>query len=322
MIFVKTIKNNLLSDVAMKWLTEKEDIKIQTYQKYENIICQHIENSIGKIPIKKINKKVIEKFFNDLEMNNTSKSIQRTILYILKATLNFGAINKYCKQIDLKELKIAKSKVKIETFTKNEQLIIEDYLKEKINIRKLCVLLCLYTGLRVGEVCGLKWEDIDLNNKTLEIKRTIERVKNVNPNIKSKTILIAGPPKTETSYRVVPIADFLIPLLKQFKTNDNYFLLSNSEKLYDPRSLQAFFKSVLVKCNIKTKKFHTLRHTFATRCIESKIDVKTLSELLGHADIETTLNIYVHPSIDLKKNSIEDVVSFMCSPNPIQFSIN
>lgn len=189
----------------------------------------------------------------------------------------------------------------------------ENKLKDKPNIRKICLLLCLYTGLRVGEVCGLKWEDIDFSNKSLSIKRTIVSVKNKDENKQSKTKLIESTPKSDTSNRIIPIPEFIICLLSEFKSNNNYFILSNSNKLYDSRLLESFYSRLLKSCNINPNKFHTLRHTFATRSIESKMDIKTLSEILGHSQVETTLKIYVHSSYEIKKSSIENLVRFMAN---------
>ena len=310
MILLKNNKNSFI-DLLDLWLSTKENIKIQSYQKYENIINNYLKKHIGKTSIKKINNINIKKYFYYLEQEKVSVSTQKTILYIIKSTLNYGYKYNYCKNINLNDIKIKKNIKQIEILSRKDQFVLEEYLKNNINIRKLCVLLCLYTGLRIGEICGLKWEDIDFNNKTLEVKRTIQRIKNTDENIDSKTILIASSPKSNTSRRIIPIADFLIDLLKEFKSNDSYYLLSNSEKLYDTRILELFYKRVLKSCGIKYHNFHILRHTFATRCIESQMDIKTLSEILGHSCIEITLKLYVHPSYELKKNSIENLVSYM-----------
>ena len=310
MILLKNNKNSFI-DLLDLWLSTKENIKIQSYQKYENIINNYLKKHIGKTSIKKINNINIKKYFYYLEQEKVSVSTQKTILYIIKSTLNYGYKYNYCKNINLNDIKIKKNIKQIEILSRKDQFVLEEYLKNNINIRKLCVLLCLYTGLRIGEICGLKWEDIDFNNKTLEVKRTIQRIKNTDENIDSKTILIASSPKSNTSRRIIPIADFLIDLLKEFKSNDSYYLLSNSEKLYDTRVLESFYERVLKICNLKYHNFHILRHTFATRCIESQMDIKTLSEILGHSCIEITLKLYVHPSYELKKNSIENLVSYM-----------
>lgn len=299
------------NDILFTWLNNKKDIKIQSRLNYEMIINRHISNSFGNIKLKKISKSIIEDFFDSLNKESIAISTQKKLIYIIKSGLLFSYENKLIDFIDLSNIKFRSPKRKVTILTKNEQHILEENLKSKLNIRKVCLLLCLYTGLRVGEVCGLKWEDIDFNNKYLIIRRTIERIKNKDKNINSKTILIESTPKSDTSNRIVPIPEFLIMLLKHFKDNDKYYLLSKSEKLYDPRLFESFYARLLKSCNINKNKFHTLRHTFATRSIESKMDIKTLSEILGHSSVEITLKLYVHPSYELKKASIENLVEFM-----------
>lgn len=306
------IKKNSITynDVLSFWLNSKSNLKIQSKLNYENLINRYIKNSIGSISITKIKGDDINNFIYSLK-NKVAISTQKKLVYIIKTSLTYAYSNKYCNYIDLTNIRFKKEKQNIFILSKEEQYLLEMVLKEKINIRKICLLLCLYTGLRVGEVCGLKWEDIDFSNKSLIIKRTIIRIKSQDNNSKTKTILIESTPKSETSKRVIPIPNFIIELLKDFKEKDNYFILSNSDKLYDPRYLESFYKRILKKCNIKNNKFHTLRHTFATRSIESKMDIKTLSEILGHSSVEITLKLYVHPTYDMKKMSLENLVEFM-----------
>mgnify|MGYP004549105343 CR=1 FL=1 len=266
-------------------------------------------NSVGKININKLKKENKENLFSNLK--DISISTKKILFYIVKSSIKYAYSNKYCNYINLSNIKFKMPNKTIFVLSKEEQNRLENVLKNKINIRKLSILLCLYTGVRLGEVCGLKWKDIDFSNKSLNVNKTIERIKNDDGN--SKTKLIISTPKSETSNRIVPIPDFLVELLKQFKKNDNYYILSNSNKLYDPRLLESFYKRILTKVGIKQNKFHTLRHSFSTRCIESKMDIKTLSEILGHSQVETTLKLYVHPSYDLKKSSIEHLVEFMAN---------
>ncbi len=304
-----TLKKYKYIDILYNWLKDKKNIKVQSYQKYERLIEQFLKKDLGNIYIEKIKNSNILNFFNYHKDIGTSISTQKTLIYIIKSSLEYAYNKKMCKYIDLKELKIKSKNKTIYILSKEEQLKLELYLKEKINIRKVCLLLCLYTGLRIGEVCGLKWEDIDFNNKSLIVKRTIQRIKNKDSN--KKTLLIESTPKSDSSYRIVPIPDFLIILLQKFKEKNEYFILSKSKNLYDPRLFEYFYKRVMKNCNINYINFHTLRHTFATRSIESKMDIKTLSEILGHSSIEITLKLYVHPSYEAKKISIEHLVNFM-----------
>lgn len=307
MRLLKILKKDKFIDVIWNWLDTKTNIKIQSKQKYERLIKQYIKDGIGIIPINQLNSKNIEDFFEVLQSKKVASSIQRNILYIIKAAINTS------KNIsmDLSKIRIKKEIKPIYVFSKEDQAKIESILKTNINIRKASLLLCLYTGLRIGELCGLKWEDINFDKKVLCVKRTIERIKNNSNNIKNKTLLIESTPKSETSNREIPIPDFIIEILKQFKENDNSFILSKSKKLYDPRVFELFYARLLKNNNIYYANFHTIRHTFATRSIESKMDIKTLSEILGHSNIDITLNLYVHPSYELKKSSIENLVDFM-----------
>ena len=305
-------KNNSITynSILYFWLNSKSNIKIQSKLNYEHLIFLYLKDNIGNIIMNKITKEDINLFFISLK-DKIAISTQKKLLYIIKSSLSYAYNNKYCDYIDLSDIKFKLPKKTMFILSREEQTILESTLKEKINIRKVCLLLCLYTGLRVGEVCGLKWEDIDFSNKPLIIKRTIQRINNMNCNIKNKTVLMESTPKSETSKRIIPIPNFIIDILKEFQQKDSYFLLSNSEKLYDPRYLESFYSRTLKKCNIKNNKFHTLRHTFATRSIESKMDIKTLSEILGHSSVEITLKLYVHPTYEMKRTSIENLVEFM-----------
>lgn len=298
------------NNILYFWLNSKSNIKIQSKLNYEHLISLYLKDNVGNIAINKITKEDINIFLTSLK-DKIAISTQKKLLYIIKNSLSYAYNNKYCNYIDLSDIKFKLSKKTMFILSREEQIILESTLKEKINIRKVCLLLCLYTGLRVGEVCGLKWEDIDFSNKSLIIKRTIQRIKNTNSNVKNKTVLMESTPKSETSKRIIPIPNFIIDILKDFQQKDNYFILSNSEKLYDPRYFESFYSRTLKKCNIKNNKFHTLRHTFATQSIESKMDIKTLSEILGHSSVEITLKLYVHPTYEMKKTSIENLVEFM-----------
>ena len=162
-------------------------------------------------------------------------------------------------------------------------------------------MLCLYTGLRIGELCGLQWKDIDFRRGCLTVCKTVQRISLGN----GKTVISIDTPKTDSSVRVVYIPLFIIEMLKHFKQAQNIFILSGREKPTEPRTLQHKFKRILAVCKISDISFHALRHTYATMCVEKQFDIKTLSELLGHSDVKITLNTYVHSSEKLKRKYVK-----------------
>lgn len=305
-------KNCTFNQILEMWLEEKRgDVKIQSCQRYESLIDSFIKDTLGTIKCSEIQKDEIIELFKREEISKMSISVRKSVFGIIKSALEIAYSLNYCSYIDLRKIKFRGAKNNIIVFTTREQRKIDSYLIEELNVRKLVLLMCMYTGMRVGEASGLKWKDIDFSKKSVNINKTIQRIKNPDSNSERKTILIASTPKSESSSRVIPLPDFLMPLLKKLKSEDNYYILSGSKKLYDPRLLESFYERTLKKCDIEHLKFHTLRHTFATRSIESGMDPKTLSEILGHSSVEITLKLYVHPSYDMKKKSIEKVTKFV-----------
>jgi len=301
-------------DILNMWLNSKRDLKLQSSLNYESLIGKYIAKELGTLKIEELKSTNVESLFDSLKEKNVAISTKKTLIYIVRSSLNYAHKEGYTEYIDVSMIKFKRPIKTIFVLSREEQNTLENKLKDKVNIRKVCLLLCLYSGLRVGEVCGLKWEDIDFSNKSLIIKRTIERIRNKDENINSKTVLIESTPKSETSNRIIPVPEFILHFLKEYRSNDNFYLLSKSESLYDPRLFESFYSRILKSCNISSNKFHTLRHTFATRSIESKMDIKTLSEILGHSQVETTLKLYVHPSYEMKRSSIENLVRFMENP--------
>jgi integrase len=162
--------------------------------------------------------------------------------------------------------------------------------------------------MRIGEICALTWEDIDAENGTIHIRRTIQRIYTIDEGIR-KTELILDSPKTKHSIREIPMSRDLLKMLKPIKkvVNDKFFVLTNDIKPTEPRTYRSYYKKFMQELNMPRLKFHGLRHSFATRCIESKCDYKTVSVILGHANISTTLNLYVHPNLEQKKKCIEQM---------------
>ena len=197
----------------------------------------------------------------------------------------------------LSDVELPKTHSKDKTrLTNVQQLQLCKYLTKNISSTALCVLLSLYTGRRVGEVCGLMWSDIDLEESIITVKRTVQRIHTSSHS----TAIIADTPKSNSSQRSIPIPTFILKLLRESRSNDNFYVLSGSTTIIEPRTLQRRFKSILKKAHLPSVNYHSLRHAFATNCLQAGFDVKTLSEILGHASVETTLNRYVHTSMDRK----------------------
>lgn len=305
----------LYMELLEEWVNTKNEVKLQTKQKYQELINTHFTSYFKTKQVKYLTLTDFETFMKKKKEENVSISVLKTLKYIIKSSWDYGTKEKYCKPLIFDRIKFKKKTSEITVFTKEEQCKLEQCLKRKPNIRKISILLCLYTGIRIGEVCGLKWENINFTRRMLTIKRTILRIKNTDYIQDRKTKLIESTPKSETSNREIPIPDFLIDLLKPFQKEDSFYILSGTEMMYDPRQLENSYTRILKKCEIRYSKFHTLRHTFATRCIESKMDIKTLSEILDHASVEITLKIYVHTSTELKRESLQNLVQFMTEEN-------
>lgn len=187
---------------------------------------------------------------------------------------------------------------------RTERQKLQSHLMNNLNKTNIGILLAMYTGMRIGELCAVTAEDIDICNGVIHITKTIQRVSDSTGS--SKTKVIVGSPKSKSSERDIPLPKLLIEILK---TNFcmNGYLLSGTSKPVEPRTMQNRFKSVLKQCGLRNVNFHLLRHTYATVCIENGFDAKTVSEMLGHSSVQITLNRYMHSNIEMKKRYVENL---------------
>lgn len=254
------------------------------------------ENTVGQFT----------KFINS--NSEVSESYKRKILTIFKTALKDVIKDSpdFTRIMGAVRLPKAKSP-EVQAFSISEQRQIEQMVFSKRDIRTLGIVLTFYTGIRLGELCALKWSDLDCEAGTISITKTVTRVKN--PQSRGeKTALLVGTPKSLQSLRKIPLPQFLQDMLIDYKKeafDENCYLFSGTEEPPDPRAYEKLFKRILRSAGVKDRKFHTTRHTFATRALEVGVDIKTLSEILGHSSVTITLNIYAHSLMEQKKIVME-----------------
>lgn len=286
------------------WLLyKKHKIKESTYLNYSYIINTYLEKEFGRKRLTYFLNHDINEFIDELEQNLSNKTV-RDIMLVLKSILKY-AERKYNANFKLDLITIpASQKRELQIFNEKEIKKIEMKCVDSEDIRRIGVLISIYTGMRIGEICALKWEHIDFSKKLINVTQTLQRVYIE----KNKTKIIITPPKTKTSERKIPIPQILYNELKKHSVNyskGSYIVTGNENKYIEPRSYQHVYRKVLEDAKIPYRNFHCLRHTFATRCIRVGMDIKSLSEVLGHADVSITLNRYVHSSYDSKKKYME-----------------
>ncbi len=282
--------------------------KYSTCIKYQYICDCHLKKFAYKNNISEITSEMCEEYLIEEQSvagQMLSLSTMKTICHVLNQILKYGKSNVRISLPEKVTLSYKFSSKEIAIFSTEEQRKLLKFLYDKMDRYKLGILICLFSGLRLGEICALKMKDIDLFNKCINVSQTVQRIKSDGEH---KTALYCASPKSVDSIRTIPICDDLIELLIKMNIQDEYLLNTNS--LMEPRTYQYMFSRYLKSVSISKKNFHSLRHTFATNCIESGMDVKCLSEILGHSDIKTTMNRYVHPSMDNKRHQINKCFAY------------
>lgn len=299
-----------VNKIAEEWLEMVRNTrKYSTYRKYYNIHIFYIAPQFGMCEINSLKSEMINSYLARQALNGSvqgqralSDSTMRSIQHVLNQIIKY-ANHIYGTDIIKFSFRHYKNQTKeIEVLNDKQCTDLINYLMIELDSYKMGIIVCLYTGLRIGEVCALSWEDIDLEQKVIHVRHTVQRIQISNQE--KRTDLMVSSPKSGTSIRYIPIPEKLLKILKTRKVNRRGYLMSEYGPT-DPRTYQNKFKKYLANAGVEQTNFHTLRHTFATKCIQTGFDVKCLSEILGHSDIRITMNRYVHPSMDMKRNQMD-----------------
>lgn len=301
-------------EILYLWLdANKDKWKESTYSKYRHVIECHVLPEVQDTFIERVDADYINDILRKKSCDGRldgegglSPTYIRLIAFVMQTAQSFAAQNEYCEPLKGEIHLPSKNKKMKHVLSVREQQKLENSFPDNMNDKDLGILLSLYTGMRIGEVCGLKWSDIDFENQTIHVRRTVERIAVHDPQEKSsKTKLVLMDTKSFSSNRIIPIPSKISNILIGRNSSNGFLLTGRMNEYMDPRTLQYYFHKTLKSCGICRVNFHALRHTFATRCMESGMDMKSLSELLGHANVSITLGIYVHSTLEHKRKQLE-----------------
>ncbi len=308
LLYIGFFFNERIREIAAAWKEYKRPyVKQSTMAAYVLILENHVLPTFGEdnsLPEQSVQAFVLHK----IESGLSTKSV-KDILIVLKMVMKFGVKKEWMTyyEWDIKYPPSSENKV-LEVLSVTNHRKILNHIQSHFTFMGLGIYISLSTGLRIGEVCALKWSDINVTDGILTVNRTIERIYVIEGE-KKHTELVINTPKTKNSCREIPMNKELLGMLKPLKkvVNDDYYILTNDECPIEPRTYRNYYKRLMEKLDIPKLMYHGLRHSFATRCIEVGCDYKTVSVLLGHSNISTTLNLYVHPNMEQKKRCIDKV---------------
>ena len=295
-------------EIVVLWQADKKQyVKRSTYSAYSLLVNNHLIPAFAGAY--DVTEEMVQSFvFTKLEQGLSQKSI-KDILIVLKMILRFAVKQGFMqhREIDVK-FPTERERQELEVLSRSSQKQIMEYVQRHFTFMNLGIYICLCAGLRIGEVCALVWDDIDVESEVINVSKTIQRIYVIEGGEKHTEVII-DTPKSKNSIREIPIAKDLLKMIKPFKkvVNGGFYVLTNSAQPTEPRTYRNYYKRLMKELDMPKLKFHGLRHSFATRCIESHCDYKTVSVLLGHSNISTTLNLYVHPNMEQKKKCVEQM---------------
>ena len=301
-----------ICEVMEIWFKERSPYwKPTTYATYRSMADKYILPGIGNVHVRCMDEEMMEKFLSEIrgQKDLSNRYLRNLCSIIIRAMRYVKKKRHYEMEIPENAIRPVRQKQVILPNEK-ELMVLERYLLQHAAEDDTCmgILVAYYTGVRIGEICALTWEDIDLDEGLIFIRGNLQRVKAAD-GMKCNTVILLQTPKTSTSLRTIPIPPVLLGVLKEHKADKGSYVVKGKKKLWaEPRTLQYRFAKILEECGLKNFNFHMLRHAFATRCISRGFDVKSLSEILGHSNTQTTLNLYVHSDMQRKKELMEQFV--------------
>lgn len=303
-------------EVLNLWMdNNRVRLKGGTINKYQNLIDTHIMPELGLTKVNELSATRINTFL-DAKISRgridgsggLSASYVRSIMLVINAAIKYAVSEQLCSSLKTPICKPSADKTELSILSSEEQKKLEASLLNNFDLTGAGIYISLHTGLRIGEVCSLAWNDIDMNKRVIHVRHTVARIRS--GNSASSTILIIDTPKTKASKRDIPISSTLLPILLKLKTlSSKGFILTGTSEFINPRTFEYRYHKILDDCGITSVNYHALRHTFATRCVEAGVDIKSLSEILGHGDVSVTLNTYVHSSLEMKRNQLEKLTT-------------
>ena len=296
-------------ELAQLWSeTKRPFVKYSTICAYRLTLRTHLLPRFGQMT--QIEEKEVQGFIIDKVRAGLAKKTVRDIIAVLRSIVKYGARQNLFEREDWQlHYPTIERGNKLPVLSLNHQRKLMTYLTEQPNSRNIGILLALCTGMRIGEVCALAWADVDIHHRILRVRQTIGRIYNCD---RRATERVLSTPKTKHSFREIPISKLLFEALSVVKKQSvSVFVVGASVYATDPRTYRDYFSRLLKRLQITPIVFHGLRHTFATRCIECQCDYKTVSSILGHSNVSTTLNLYVHPNLQQKKRCIDKMSKFI-----------
>mgnify|MGYP002563882289 FL=1 len=308
------------NEIMEEWFgIHRSDFAKSTYLKYHRTYEKYIYPFFRVLKVRKIDNNVLKSYVEFLEKEilkikkSTGAETARCAAMLVNRCLEYAEEKKAITSAPRLNMKIRSCKKEIYVFSAEEQSRIEKYCISNPGMYSAGILLCLYTGLRIGELCALKWHDIDLDEGTIRVRRTVQRLSDKSGRLTSLTV---SEPKTPSSIRTVPMPECIVNVLRKLYTEQSergYMFSSCADTPAEPRTFQYRYRKCLENAGVRYRSFHTLRHTFATRCISCGIDIKTLSEIMGHSSVRITLEYYCHTSMERKKEQVNRLSFLSCN---------